>query len=352
MNRLTGIVLVIFFTFCTLATIAQENSDTVPGLQNELISFVYHRFGESKYASTNISLENFRKQLDYLKENEYHVLTMGEAVSAGAVPERSVVLTVDDGYKSFLNKGLPILQEYGYKATLFINTETIGVGNYLSWEDLKVISDAGIEIGSHSHKHDNFLNYPDDKISAAFRNDLQVSQDLFEKNLGFKPVVYSYPYGEYSKKMKSIVIRYGFICATLQNSGVIDLDRDLYAMPRYPMGGQYATVDGFISKLKMHALPVIWEKPDSQTFTHNPPILEVCIDDSKIREEHIQCFVGSSTDCLVTKEKSKRGIIVRIRSRYKLTDRRTLYKITAPLSNGEGWCWYSHLWVNTGISEQ
>ncbi|MBE9491299.1 MAG: polysaccharide deacetylase family protein [Bacteroidetes bacterium] len=347
------ITLVLFVL--TFSSFCQNDHKSTADNNGEFVCFVYHRFGDDRYPSTNISSEVFRQQLQYLKNNHFHVLSLGETIQAlksgKGIPEKTVVLTIDDGYKSFLTAGLPILKEFGYPATLFVNTKTAGGGDYLSWEELKQIADEAIEIGNHSHSHSYFLNLDKDELARSFREDVESAQKIFRLNLHLTPKVFSYPYGEFNKEMITIIRDLGFLGAAAQNSGVVYKESDLYALPRFPMGGPFATLEGFKSKANMHALPVIWEKPESLCFSENPPELTICLDPLKIRKDQIQCFIHGSRKNILKKELTKDGLVIRMRADQKLSGRRTLYTITAPLADGSGWCWYSHLWVNTEVSE-
>jgi peptidoglycan/xylan/chitin deacetylase (PgdA/CDA1 family) len=206
--------------------------------------FVYHRFGDGRYPSTNVTLPEFRSHLQYLKNEGYLVLSFGEAVkiiqNQEAHSDKMACITVDDGYKSFEQGAMPLLREFGYKATLFINTETVGGGDYLSWADLQKLSKEGIEIGNHSHAHPYFLNTRENDRKSVFVQDLQTARDLFKEKLGIQPVIFAYPYGEFDQIMEESLREMGFIAAAAQNSGVLCESTNMYGIPRFPMAGNYA----------------------------------------------------------------------------------------------------------------
>ena len=104
---------------------------------------------------------------------------MGKAVKAimngEYIPSKTVVLTIDDGYHSFYEVGLPLLEEFDYPATLYINTANVGHGDYLSWEEIKDADERGMEIGNHSHEHGHFLDYENHEVrKAQFFTDLNI----------------------------------------------------------------------------------------------------------------------------------------------------------------------------------
>ncbi|WP_187696473.1 polysaccharide deacetylase family protein [Xanthovirga aplysinae] len=322
--------------------------------KGEINCFVYHRFGEENYPSTNISLETFERQLQWLQENHFTVLTLGEAlklIDADNLPQKSVVLTVDDGYRSFILRAFPLLQKYNYKATVFVNTATVGGGSYMNWKELKQLVDAGIEIGNHSHSHAYFLNYSKEEKLKIFKEDVAKAQKTIRENLGISPELFAYPYGEYSLDLKKAVQELGFKAAAAQNSGVISSYSDRFALPRFPMGSSFASLEGFRSKAKMKALEVKNVVPESSVLSSdNPPILKLEINDSQINLNQIQCFVQGSKNCRLIAD-SRNPNQFTMKAEAPLNNRRTLYTITAPSLDGRKWFWYSHLWINPQVSE-
>jgi len=103
--------------------------------------FIYHRFGDPRYPSTNTSLGEFRAHLETLRQGGYQVLPLTEIVArlrgGQPLPERCVAISVDDAFRSFLSGAMPLLREYGYPATLFVNTGEVNGPDYLSWEELR-----------------------------------------------------------------------------------------------------------------------------------------------------------------------------------------------------------------------
>ncbi|MEF8888924.1 MAG: polysaccharide deacetylase family protein, partial [Desulfohalobiaceae bacterium] len=185
--------------------------------------FAYHRFGDNRYSSTNIPLDVFESQLQYLSENDYTVLTLGQALSrvrsGEGIADKSVVLTVDDGYASFLSGAMPLLREYDFTATLFVQTGNVGDPGYLGWDELRRLQSEGIEIGNHSSSHAHFLNMSKDRRLERFREDVRQAQQKIASELGEAPDLFSYPFGEYTSGMQEVIRDMGFAAATAQKSG-------------------------------------------------------------------------------------------------------------------------------------
>lgn len=339
------LLLCVLFLSLSIAGFAQRK---------QAVCFIYHRFSDSRYPSTNTDAKTFETHLKWLKENKYEVLSFSKAIAylKSSEPARKVaVLTIDDGYKSFYQNGLPLLKKYGMEATLFINSESVGGSDYMNWEQLRDVSKSGIEIGNHTHAHTFFMNLPAEKRYDQFRDELRTCQQLIRENLGLTPTVFSYPYGEYDEKMKDIVKSEGFIGAGAQNSGVMSNESDLFLCPRFPMSESYATRDKFIEKAKMNALPVTKvSTTDHLLPAQKKPMLVLTLDAKNLNTNGVQCFIQGSNCHLTKKESDEERLVLELSPVTALTKRRTLYTITIPDKEGR-WYWYSFLWINPAVKD-
>ncbi|MDZ7604182.1 MAG: polysaccharide deacetylase family protein [Cyclobacteriaceae bacterium] len=318
--------------------------------QKEVVVFIYHRFGDNKYPSTNVSVADFEGHLNYLKTNGFKVLSFGQAVDYIADPSipyqlKVACITVDDAFKSFFNNGYPLLKKYGFTASLFVNSETIGGGSFMNWDDIKKVADTGIEIGNHTHSHDYYLNIPVAQRHEQFTEEVKKCQEIIKQQAGLTPVVFAYPFGEFDNEMKLIIKSLGFKAAAAQFSGVM-YDDDRFAIPRFPMTGSTATLTSFREKATMKALRLLSKSPDSPFLNQqNPPSLALVADTTNADFSRMSCFV--SQGCNITIE----GNTIKISAKNPLTSRRTNYTITAPAKSGRGWYWYTHQWVIPAIKE-
>ncbi|MEQ9302868.1 MAG: polysaccharide deacetylase family protein [Marinoscillum sp.] len=322
----------------------------------EVVCFVYHRFGDGRYPSTNISLPDFKAHLDYLKKEGFNVVTFSQAIDylrSSDPVQKTAVISVDDGYDSFYENGLPLLEARDYPATLFINTESVGGADYMCWEDLKDARSRGIEIGNHTHSHAYFLNQPEQKRYDNFKSELKLTQKLIKEKLDYLPTTFAYPYGELDTKMREIVESLGFKGAAAQNSGVISSSTDLLRCPRFPMSESYAAIDKFKSKADMHALSVIEEKPLSfiKPANTDKPKLVLKVKIGALKKAQINCFIQGS-DCNVsTQNIDEETTEVTIVPTSPVNNRRRfLYTITVRDKSGE-WHWFSHLWINPAVND-
>jgi len=346
----------ILFFLATLLTVGLHgNSANSKTHQNkkEVVCFVYHRFGDSRYPSTNVSIADFESHLQYLVENGYQLLTFSEAISylqSSAPQKKTAVITIDDGYNSFYRNGLPLLKKFNVPATLFINTETIG-GDYMTWDELNDVVKSDIEIGNHTHSHKYFLDLPESSRYNIFKDEIELSQSIIKKKLKTEPKVFTFPYGEFDVKMKNIVKQSGFIAAATQNSGVLSEGSDLFQCPRFPMSEAYSSKEQFIEKARMHAAQILDRNPeDFIVKNENPPVLTLTLAAGDLNLEQLQCFVqGGECDVQILEMKDN-NTTLRLCARKPLSRRRTLYTLTIPDKNGR-WHWFSHLWINPEVQQ-
>jgi peptidoglycan/xylan/chitin deacetylase (PgdA/CDA1 family) len=348
------IFLTIFGIFLFFGTVAQENISS--GNINNIPVFIYHRVGDDRFPSTNVSVEIFEKHLKYLYNKNFNIITLSDALKylkeGRSAPEKTLVLTFDDGYSSFLENGMPLLRKYGFPATVFINSKQVGNKAYMNWDELKDLMDEGIEIANHSHSHECFVNLDIDELKEKFTKDLETSHRLFKEKLGFLPEIFSYPYGEYAPEMQQIIKNFGYKAAAGQHSGVISEYSNLFDLPRFPMTGIYARLEKFIDKANMKSLPVkLVSTKNPVVGNENPPELQVeLLKPENINTRSLQCFISGSKDCKLNYDSQSK--LITINSTEKLSTRRTLYTITAQSAqNPKDWYWWSWVWIIAGVNE-
>lgn len=345
-----------FFVALLLFTCSASPSSTKTEIQSEkeVVCFIYHRFGDSRYPTTNTLTREFEQHLGYLTRNKFQILTFSEAIQylkSDKPARKTAVITIDDGYKSFYQNGLPLLKKYALPATLFINTKTVGGGDYMNWDQLNEATKSNIEIGNHTHSHNFFLNEPESSRYKSFDNEIQMSQSIISQHLNITPTVFSYPYGEFDGRMKEIVKKAGFVAAAAQNSGVISGGSDLFMCPRFPMSESYSAVSKFTEKALTKALKIVDVSPDNFILPENKkPVLKLAIDATDLKIQQLQCFVQGGECELQILENREKKTTISVQATKPITDRRrTLYTITVPDKNGM-WHWYSHLWVNSNVN--
>lgn len=186
---------------------------------------------EDAYAY-NVPPEDFRQQLDYLQEQGYTTISLRDFLRAKKglfeLPEKPVILTFDDGYASNYTELLPILEERGMKATVFMVTNDIGRDKYLSWAQLADMQHRGIELGSHTANHLPLTEMP---LETA-REEVKLSKLLMEWNGLDTVYTLSYPNGKYSEELLGMLKEEEYLAAVTGDAGLNDFDTDVYQLQR------------------------------------------------------------------------------------------------------------------------
>jgi peptidoglycan/xylan/chitin deacetylase (PgdA/CDA1 family) len=204
--------------------------------------FVYHRFDDNRYPTTNISTKELKKEFSYLKKNNYKVVPLIDIVNKikanEKVPDKWVAFSIDDGFKTFYKNGLPIFKQYGYPFTLFIAVKYTEekYRDYVSWRELKEIVKYG-SVEFHSYGHGHFGQMSSKKIKA----DMDKGLALMKKHLNYEPKLFVYPYGEYDSRVEKILAQYDFQAVFNQNIGGINgICSDEYDIDRSAVVGSNA----------------------------------------------------------------------------------------------------------------
>jgi len=193
----------------------------------------YHSITYEKGNSICLPIEKFKEQMQYLKDNGYHTITLTDLykyhMRQRPIPEKSVVLTFDDGYENNYTAMFPVLKKYNFKATIFVITSTIDrYKKFLTSKQLIEMDKYSVDIESHTVNHDNLkLISKDDQLKT-----LAQSKKYLEKLLNKKINFIAYPYGGYSNSAIESVKRTGYTMAfttvdswSSKNDGLLSIHR-------------------------------------------------------------------------------------------------------------------------------
>ncbi len=339
-RRLAGSIRAFFFVFAALA-------GAVPALAgNSATLIMYHRFGESAYPSTNTTIEQFEAHIAELKRDKYSVLPVREIVAAlregRELPKRTVGVTIDDAYLSVYITAWPMLREAGIPFTLFAATDPLdhGGADYMDWGALRELAAAGVEIGSQTASHLHMAEASEDKI----RKDLNKSGERFQAELGRRPALFAYPYGEASGAVEDLVKEEGFEAAFGQHSGAFDGTANFFFLPRFALNEHYGDIARLRLAANAMALPVSDMVPPDHLITgNNPPSLGFTVAESVRGLDRLACYASHVAGESVRIERlGARRVEVRVEQPFPKG--RTRLNCTLPVGDGR-WRWLGRQFV-------
>jgi peptidoglycan/xylan/chitin deacetylase (PgdA/CDA1 family) len=239
---------------------------------------LYHHVSDGR----EVSVAGFEGQLKFLRENGYATATLSGLADhlrgVKKLPEKTVVITFDDGYADNWICAYPLLKKYGFSAIVFVVTQRIdkapkgvrktiaqgaaspdtltderGPAGFLSWEELWEMVGSGVfEVGSHTCTHKDFdrnAEYGD--ISA----ELEESSSVIEKRLGVKPVSIAWPWGDCADEWSAQLNQNGYVLAFSTKVGANIPGTDLLEIRRFKI--QKDDVKWLSSRLFVYSSPVL-----------------------------------------------------------------------------------------------
>ena len=298
---------------------------------------MYHRFNENKYPSTNIQMEIFKKQIQIINNNNFEFYNPKKFDLNFNEPklDKKILITIDDAFSSFYENAWPFLKENKIPFILFVSTEPVGKYGYMTWSQIKEIEKEDfVFIGNHSHSHEYLVKYSFEK----FKEDIDLSINIFKEKIGYNPIFFSYPFGEYSLKQKNY-IKQKFDYAFGQQSGVIDINKDKFELPRFPINEKYGDLERFKFLIKLLPLQYINIEPEDKllTINNNPPKMEVNFFKEQKNLELINCFSNEGNEWKKSEIKLiNNKLIVNFRDKFLFRRGR----INCSLNDKEGWRWF------------
>ena len=182
----------------------------------------------------------FRAQMECIAETGLTTSTVSDLLAWQTADRRMVAITFDDGFRDVIDVALPILQQNGLTATVYIVTGLVGQTSrwldrdgegqrpLMSWAEIRNLAEAGVEIGAHSHHHLPLDLLPRSKAADQIAR----SRRTLEDALGFAVKSFAYPYGFHTMETKQLVAREGFSSACSVRNAFSHRFHDPYALAR------------------------------------------------------------------------------------------------------------------------
>lgn len=222
--------------------------------------FAYHRFTAGRYRGDRLELaaEDFDAHLNFLRENNFHIISMDTYTDyldgKTSIPRKSVVITIDDGFKSVYDVAFPILKKHNAHATLYVYSDLVGVPAAVNWEQLKILHASGlVGIQSHSKSHANLAQRNPGESSKLYRkrirSEFETPAELIAEKLGIKVHSFAYPYGAVTDEVAEIAKASGYKTAVTILRGSNPPYADPFTLQRTMIYGDH-TIKDFARFLK------------------------------------------------------------------------------------------------------
>ena len=331
------ISLFILSLFLSFSSKSDENNIKYYSKDNGILSIMYHRFNEIKYPSTNIKMNVFKEHMKIITNSKYEFLNPNEFENKFKTSKsnKEILLTIDDGFESFYLEAWPFLKENNIPFILFVSTEAVGKRGYMTWDQIREVESENFSlIGHHSHSHEYLI----DDGENNFILDIAKANVIFQKELGYIPNFFSYPFGEYSKFMRDYISK-NFKFAFGQHSGVIDLNKNKFELPRFPINEKYGELKRFKSIINYYPLEYKNLYPDEKQLStnNNPPNFKVEFFKEQKNLRNITCYSNEGDKWAKSKTNFSNQILS-IEFREPFKPRRG--RINCSLNDNGKWRWF------------
>ena len=336
-NKIAVFQVVALFIFCTLLKSDYAVNANEFKSASSAVILVYHRFGEGQFPSTNIRMEQFKSHILELRRKRYNILPITEIIqkidNKEKLPDFTIGLSIDDAYSSVYEKAWPLLREAKIPFTLFISTDVVDrqATGYMSWDQIRELKSSGVTIGSQtkSHKHLPLISIEDAK------QEIDKANVRIKREIGLRPDLFAYPYGEYNSSVRELIIDRGFKAAFTQSSGALHSYSDKFSLPRFALNERYGGIDRFRLVANALPLPVDDVLPIDPLLVENPPAFGFTVDKSVGSLKQLACF--SSNEGELRLERLGRRIEARFNA--MLPKGRSRVNCTLPGPNNR-WRWF------------
>ena len=322
----------------------------------------YHHVSDETPRITSISPKLFEQHLSYIKEQGYQVWDLPKVVSylkdKKNIPNNVTVITFDDAYGSIYDTAYPMLKKYNWPFTVFVAPNPVdqGLKSFMSWEQLKELSENGGTIANHTLSHSHLVRKAEGESESDWLKrigqELQGTEDRLITELGRSPKLLAYPYGEFTSVTQKVVADMGLV-AFGQHSGAVDYRYDLTSLPRFPMNDNFGAMEQF--KTKLASLPFPFKKitPAKHLLISDETLeygIQIEFYPEKIQAAELACYFANHGKIKLDVNQDEQRIIVKTGPLPALLPGRSRINCTAPsseISTSGRYYWFSHYWMRT-----
>ncbi|WP_425060043.1 hypothetical protein SCACP_06880 [Sporomusa carbonis] len=211
----------------------------------------YHEVEDNVNNPLALTVRDFDDQMAYLHARGYTTITPDQLLNylnaGGKLPDKSILITFDDGYVNNYTNAYPILKKYGFTATFFLITDVIGHNPwYMNWDQVREMQEQGFQFGSHTLSHVDLTSISSEEAALQ----LVKSREGIEWRLKTPAKYLAYPGGFYNPQIEKSVAQAGYKAAFSVKFGRVQQGSNPLALERIPVFKSRWTFLDFYVRLK------------------------------------------------------------------------------------------------------
>jgi len=300
LNKYIKILLILFTVLSGSLSYANDENEIIDGgeittqeVQDGAVILLFHSFGEDNQPNTSVRTEQLDALINYIKNNNFNVIALAQAVETiqggGKLPNKSVVITIDDAFKSVYTVAYPKFKQAGFPFTLFVSSGNVNNNSsaYMSWNEILDMASNGVDIQAHTVNH----NHMTKKRLEVNHNEIESNINDIIQNTNIKPAYFAYPYGEANQEIIDLVKSKNIIAGFSQYSGVYNSTSNQYYIPRFSINEKWGTLERLKLILNTQPFKIKSVMPNNPYIKdNNPPNVSVVVDDSIDDMSNLNCF--------------------------------------------------------------
>lgn len=350
MYTLKSILAVFGFLAVTLLwpALAMDSGAHLDADNSAAAILAYHRIDEDTYPGNSLRLERFTAHLREIEHGEYNVVALPEIIKAmksgSPLPERTIAITFEGGYQSAYQKAIPLLLKARIPFTVFYSSYNAerDSGEYIGWRDLKALArydfvSFGILPAVYSHIKNHSLTE-----NKRFVNNARME---YRKHFNEDPVLFSYPFGEFTSDYKDWISQQGFEAAFGLQSGIAHKDMDFFNVPRFVMTEGFGDIERFRMIAGARPIPAFDIEPNDHFIHTANPLFGFSVPEKQgFILDSTQCFISGQGEANIVKIGANR---LEIRPNAPLTDEKIRLNCTANTgsANDPQWRWLGMMYT-------
>lgn len=246
-------ILLILLQLLIGPTSFSDQTDVAPEpfvLREEIPVLMYHEIGtpSGPWKELYVEPETFAKQLDWLKDNGYATVGLSDVYNhwyhEKPLPEKPIVLTFDDGYRSMYEIVMPLLLAREMQATFFLYPSKFNTPTGLTPEMVQELSDNGMEIGSHTLTHNDLTKISETELTKELADSKRYLEEITKTPIDFL----CYPAGQFNKQVIEESKKAGYLGAVTTQMGKATHTQDSFQWKRVRINYSDG-LNGFIKKI-------------------------------------------------------------------------------------------------------
>ena len=178
-----------------------------------------------------VTPEALEQELAYLRDSDYSSITfdmlVDHVMKSSPLPPKPVIISFDDDWQGQYVYALPLLQKYGFTATFYIWVAVVGMRHHMTWDEVRALSAAGMQIGCHTITHPYLTRVRKDE---TLRREILGAKQIIESRVGVPVTSIAYPFGQYNDRVVAMAREAGFTSARSTWPGVVHSQEGLFSL--------------------------------------------------------------------------------------------------------------------------